>query len=587
MKILKLLSKKNFIIILIFFFLHVSKIYSNEPVDIWNIETSKPEIKKEEIENDKDQDSIKKSIYEIQTQTQNNLLIEQDGTLLSKELEIAGLYDPAKNGLKIDMWTNSNGHEILNLFNKIKKIKLSKDAKEILNILLLTNTYYPDKNISTEEFLKLKSDWLIINNDLQLIEKYIIKNQSIGNNEKLIKLLVDQYLSNSNIEKSCEIFSNINQILIDEYLYKFNIYCLINNNQREQAQVLYGLKKELGFDDIFFENRYNYLMEYVTEIDQDISERSILDFHLSHRTNPNFTFEPNDTTSKSIWNYLSTSNLLDNIQDVDLKNSNKISLIEKATHQGNYTEKELFALYKRFQFNITQLLTIKESYKLLSNIEARALVYQGILITSESKKKIELVKVLKDLFIKENISNAFNYELIEILKSINIDDISSDYTSFYSSFIAKDEKTFKKIKTNNKIIHQSKLINYFKKDNAKKNIKKDLIDILKKIKKDKNYFVSTKDIILLESLKSDGILIPKKYKNLYEVDDSNMPIDIQVLINNDEMGLVLLRLIEVIGPDQLTNIEPQSLYFIINALNQLNIDPLRNKILLKILPLKI
>ena len=587
MKILKLLSKKNFFIILIFFFLQVLKVYSNEPVDIWNIKTPKPEIKKDNIEKNEDQDSNKKSIYEIQTQKQNNLSIEQDETLSSKEIGIVGLYDPAENGLTIDMWLNSNGHEIVNLFNKIKKIKLSEDAKEILNILFLTNTYYPNKNMSTEEFLKLKSDWLIINDDLQLIEEYIIKNQSVDGNEKLIKLLVDQYLSNSNIEKSCKIFSKINKILIDEYLYKFNIYCLIKNNQREQAQVLFELKKEFGFEDTFFEKKYNYLMKYTTEIDQDISERSILDFHLSHRTNPNFEFEPNDTTSKSIWNYLSTSNLLDSIQNVDLKDANKISLIEKATHQGNYSEKDLFDLYKRFQFNINQLLTIKDSYKLLSNIEARALIYQGILITSETKKKIELIKILKDSFIKENISNAFNFELIKILKSMNMDDISSDYTSFYSSFIIKEEENIKKIKINNKIIHQSKLINYFKKDTGKKNIKKDLIDVLKKIKKDKNYFVSTKDLILLESLKSDGIVIPKKYKDLYEVDDSNMPIDIQVLINNDEMGLVLLRLIEVIGPDQLKNIEPQSLYFIINALNQLNIDPLRNKILLKILPLKI
>jgi len=50
MKILKLLSKKNFFIILIFFFLQVLKVYSNEPVDIWNIKTPKPEIKKDNIE---------------------------------------------------------------------------------------------------------------------------------------------------------------------------------------------------------------------------------------------------------------------------------------------------------------------------------------------------------------------------------------------------------------------------------------------------------------------------------------------------------------------------------------------------------
>ena len=142
-------------------------------------------------------------------------------------------------------------------------------------------------------------------------------------------------------------------------------------------------------------------------------------------------------------------------------------------------------------------------------------------------------------------------------------------------------------KINNKIIQQSKLINYFKEDLNKKKTEKDLKDLLKKIKKNKDYFVSTKDIMLLESLKSDGIMIPKKYKDLYEVDNSNMPIDIQVLINNDEVGLVLLRIVEIIGQDELKNIGPQSLYFIINALNQLNIDPLRNKMLLKILPLKV
>ena len=64
---------------------------------------------------------------------------------------------------------------------------------------------------------------------------------------------------------------------------------------------------------------------------------------------------------KQIWKYLSTSNLLDNISDIELTDIEKITNIEKATHDGNYTEKELFELYKRFQFNINQLLNIKES----------------------------------------------------------------------------------------------------------------------------------------------------------------------------------------------------------------------------------
>ena len=66
-----------------------------------------------------------------------------------------------------------------------------------------------------------------------------------------------------------------------------------------------------------------------------------------------------------------------------------------------------------------------------------------------------------------------------------------------------------------------------------------------------------------------------------------MPSDIQALINNKESGVVLLRLVEVIGQDRLKDIGPETLYFIISALNQLNMDPLRNKILLKVLPLKV
>ena len=55
----------------------------------------------------------------------------------------------------------------------------------------------------------------------------------------------------------------------------------------------------------------------------------------------------------------------------------KNSLIEKATHEQNYEEKELFELYKRFQFNINQLLNVKDSYKLLQNFEGKTLLYQN------------------------------------------------------------------------------------------------------------------------------------------------------------------------------------------------------------------
>ena len=60
--------------------------------------------------------------------------------------------------------------------------------------------------------------------------------------------------------------------------------------------------------------------------------------------------------------------------------------------------------------------------------------------------------------------------------------------------------TLKKIKFNNKIIHQSKLLNYFIEKKISK-IEKETNDILNGILKDKKYIITTNDEILLESLK--------------------------------------------------------------------------------------
>ena len=587
MKILKLLNKKYLSILFCFLFLQNSNLFSDEPVDIWGLENNQNSEVETSGQNKTNNNISKSSLYESQNYKNNDLVIEFDENIKSNEIEVVGKYDPSENSLTIDMWSNSDGNKILDLFNKIQKIDLSEDSKEILKISLLTNSYFPSKNISNEKFLKLKHQWLLQNSDLNLIEEYLMKNQKVKNNDKLIKFLINEYLSKSELDKSCEILSNINHISDDEYLTKFNIYCLINDNKREEAQLQYDLKTELGFEDPFFEKKFNYLMEYNTSVDETISEKSILNFHLSHRTNPNFAFEPDSNTSKKIWRYLSTSNLLTNIESVDLEDKIKILSIEKATHEGNYTEKELFDLYKRFQFNINQLLNVKQSYKLLTGVESRALLYQGILLNSEIDKKLELVKILKDAFTKEGITNAFNNELASILENIQEQDIPSNYSNFYNKFTNNEKSILKKIKINNKVIHQSKLINYLRGDVSNEDTQKDLNDILKKTKKNKKYFISTKDIILLESLKSDGIEFDKKYNTLYEVDSTNMPSDINYLIENGEVGFVLLRLVQILGQDNFEDLGSETLYFIISALNQLNIDKLRNKILLKVLPLKV
>ena len=198
-----------------------------------------------------------------------------------------------------------------------------------------------------------------------------------------------------------------------------------------------------------------------------------------------------------------------------------------------------------------------------------------------------MLKILKDSFKKDNLENAFDIKLKFFLNDMNPIDIPDDLTSFYYTNIEISKNDKKKIKFNKDIMHQSKLINYFNGDYSKSKIEKDLQNFLKKIRKNKKYFFSKKDQIFLESLKSDGVEISKKYDDLYAINQSEIPSDIQVMINNNEKGAALLRIAEVIGQDNLDRIDEDTIYFIIATLNQLNIDKIRNDILLKVLPLKV
>ena len=60
---------------------------------------------------------------------------------------------------------------------------------------------------------------------------------------------------------------------------------------------------------------------------------------------------------------------------------------------------------------------------------------------------------------------------------------------------------------------------------------------------------------------SDGIKIKEEYKNLYNYKENTIPTDIQVLINDQEIGMAVLRLIEIIGEDKIKDLGSETLYF--------------------------
>ena len=585
MKNLKLLNKKNLSIFIFFILIFSNNLKAEEePIDIWKLENNTEENSDNIILENDQNDEINIDLKNSEKNTTINII---DSNILEKEkVSIVGLYDPEENGLNIDMWSNSNGNEIKLILQKLNRADLSKDADQILNIALLTNSYFPKANITEEEFINFKTDYLIKKNDKSLINLYLIKNENNFFNSSLIRFYIDSFLENADLENACKIFNDL-KYFRDEYINKFKIYCLINENKREEAQLLFDLNNEQGLKDEFYEDKFNFLMEYTQKANDKISDKNILYFHLSHRTNPNFNYQPNQNTPKFIWKYLSSSNLLEKIDTIDLEDKEKIALIEQATHEKNYEEKELFELYKRFQFNINQLLNVKESYKLLESSEGRALLYQRLILTKDTEELLDLSYKLKESFIKDNIEYAFNETLKEILITIDVNAVPSNYSSFYKDNLVTEIFEEKNIKINNKIIHQSKLLKYFEENYSLEKVDDDLDKILKSIKKNKDYNISIKDLILLEALISDGIKIPKKYKNMFKFDESKIPTDIQLLMNNKEIGMVLLRLVEIIGEDDLENLDPDTSDFVSTILNDLDLDSIRNKVLLKVLPLKI
>jgi len=482
------------------------------------------------------------------------------------------------------MLSNSNGKQIKFFLENLNSKRLSNFSEKILDVALLTNSYLPSNNISSEEFLDFKFQYLIKKKDFNLIKNFLIKNPSIKDNNKLINYYVDYYLSNSQLDKSCEIFDYV-KIITNDYLNNFKIYCLINKNKKEEAQLLFDLISEFGNPNNFFDKKFNTLMGY-DKNDDSISDKNILNFHLSHKTNKNFSYEPKIDTPNYIWKYLSTSNLLKDSELIDIDDSEQVKLIETATSEGIYEEQELFDLYKRFQFDINQLINIKDSFKLLPDYQGRALLYQRLLLTTDTSLKLNLSYMLNKSFEESNLSKVFIGELSKILNTINEDQIPSNFTTFYNQHKISEKEKKLKIKFNNKIVHQSKLLNYFLNKTSLPKVEKETNDLLKKIKKNKKYIFSKKDIMMIESLKSDGVQVLKKYDKLYE-HKPTVPVEINSMIVNGETGLILLKLAYIIGEDELEDIDLESVNFIVEILNELNTINLRNEILLKVLPLKV
>ena len=557
-----------------------------ESIDIWK---GSSEIKIESAESNQiNLDEEKKSLFEERQIVKTNIFQENNEDLDFNK--VYGLFDPEENNLSLEIWIESDGKILLQQLKRIETINLSKDSEELLFKILFTNSYLPVKNINSSDFLDYKLEWLIKKDNVDIIEEFLSKNPDIENNTNLLKYLIDKDLSEADINKACEKIKFFNKWTNDDYLQKFKIYCLINGNNLAEAQLQYDLLNEKGSIDNFYNKKINYLLGYTEETDGEVSDKNLLNFYLSHIANSDFQYDPSMKTSKYIWKYLSSSNLLADPSSIDFEDETKFNLYEWAAANNSYNKKELFNIYGKFLFSFDQFLNAEEIYETLPPYKARALIYQTASLSDNLEKKLNLLVLLNDLFKKDDIENAFSEELSSILLSIEEEDVPSKYLGFYQIKInlPTEEEDFGKIRFDNKILHKSKLLKYFIEDNyTVEKLENDLISIYKKIKKDKKYYFSAKDVILLDSLKADGIKLPKKLEKKYSSNKLTIPQGLIDLSDQGQIGLVLLKIIEIIGEDQLEDLDPETLYFITSTLNKLDLKKIRNNIIIKTLPYRV
>ena len=576
------LSPLNKLIFSIIFFSILTfsfAIGEEEPVDIWK----KKENKNEQISNGDEKKNITIESPILSDDVSKIIIKIDENKIENPNQSVIGIFDPQENNFNLDMWSTSDGNDIKKILKRINKLKLSKLSEDLLFQVLFTNAYSPKENLDHEEFSKIKINWLINKKRIKDLELLLKTNPEVGKNSKAIKFLINEYLSSADIESACEKINFIDQNIENDYLEKFSIYCLINNDRKEEAQMIFDLLIERGLQDKFFEDKINFLLGINQTTTQKILDDNLLNFYLSHVTSNDFKYEPKDKTNKYIWRYLSSANL---IKVNDFEDEEVIITYEQAAAQNSFDKQEIFKIYLKINFNFNQLVNSEEIYKNLPKYKARALIYQSMLLSDNIERKINLAFLLKKLFIKDKLINVYTEELSNFLKSINENEIPEDYVELVNQNL--DTNLTKKVKFDNDILHRSKVIKHFIDNNEKlSRTEKDFNSVYKKIKRNKKYFISIKDIVVLDSLAADGVILPKDLDYSELASQLTVPKNLEDLVSENQIGLVMLKIVEIIGEDNISDLDPETIYFLNKILNELNLKKIRNNILSEALPVKV
>jgi hypothetical protein len=553
---------------------------SENSVDIWEKENLPKKSKIIKVKDNYSKKSVSK--ININSKLSEEIEVNTEISEIKKNL-IYGIFDPDENNLTLDMWANSEGTRIKDTLDRINNIKLSTFAEEIFINTLFTISKLPRQNMTNAEFINYKLDWLINNNKDQLITTFLNKNNEFPNKKKIIKYLVDENVAKANLNEACQNIKLISNGLKDSYLDQFKIICLIDNKKKDEALLVLDLLREQKLSNKFFDNKINYLLGLSNKIDAKIDDTNLLNFYLSSIAVPDFSYTPSKKTNKKIWQYLISANLI-NVNNFE--NKEQIEELEIAANNNLLSKRYIFEIYKNIKFNINDFLNADQIYPTLDSVDARALIYQKSLLSDNVETKLKYLFLLNELFKKDNLSNVFKEFLDRKLKNLDPDKIPLLYRQLVvENTIYEKHIKLGKIKYNDKYYHTSRMIRFYtEKGTFKLNQSKELEKVYKKIKKNKKYKISLKDIILFETLESDGVIIPKELIYQETIKKNLPPPELLNLGKNKETGLLLLRIVELIGEDEILDLDPQTIYFINHLLIKSGLKKMSNKILITALP---
>ena len=318
-------------------------------------------------------------------------------------------------------WTNffsNKSFKEIELFLQTMPINTSdKLIQEIIFEILVSKKTF-DRNLINDDddemLFEIFINKLFDTGRLNEIELVYSQTSELESNSFILKKMIEGNLLRNRHSEACKILQKVNQ---DPSIFgKIMIICNIINSKFDQAKLgLQLLKEQNQPGDIFFIDLAFSLMS-----DKDISESSDLKKNLDQvkELNPiimsSLQFADISPNFEQI-EKLSTSGLLFVLSNPSVDTELKIFCSEMLVKQGRISADMLSEAYQLSSFDEKEIQKAESSFKSLSPIRARPLLYQSIIRDNKPESKFRKIIALIKISINDNLLSEISFLVGDLL----------------------------------------------------------------------------------------------------------------------------------------------------------------------------